>query len=108
LGNVGEILDEDSAPRSQALDNVAVMHDLVAHVDRRPMPLEHQLDDLDGVRNTSAKPPRIGNEYPLAALGHRVGHAATLPRAECGNKTSEGRGAWGEGRGADKRISESA
>ena len=53
-----ELLDEDRALRLQALDDVAVVDDLVAHIDRRAEPLERQLDDLDGAVDAGAEAAR--------------------------------------------------
>ena len=42
-----ELVDEDRAAGAQILDHVAVVHDLVTHIDRRAVFLQRPLDDLD-------------------------------------------------------------
>ncbi len=58
--NLGELLDEHRALGAQGLDHGRVVHDLVAHVDRRAELLEGALDDLDGALDAGAKAPGIG------------------------------------------------
>ena len=53
-----ELLDEDGALRLQAVDDVAVVDDLVADIDRRAEFLERQLDDLDGAVDAGAEAAR--------------------------------------------------
>ena len=64
IGDLVELLDEDRALRLQALDHVAVVHDLVAHIDRRAEALERLLDDLDGAVDAGAEAAR-GAEQDL-------------------------------------------
>src|SRR5438067_3781953 len=58
-----QLLDEHRALRAQALDHIAVVHDLVAHVDRRAVQLERALDDLDRALDAGAKAPGIGEQH---------------------------------------------
>ena len=46
-----EFLDENRALGAQALDHVAVVHDLVAHIDRRPVDRERPLHRFDGAHH---------------------------------------------------------
>jgi hypothetical protein len=46
------------AEAAQAVDDEAVVDDLVADIDRRPEPLDRQLDDLDGAVDACAKSAR--------------------------------------------------
>ena len=62
--DLGQILDETRALGLQALDHVLVVHDLVAHIDRRAIFLQRALDDLDGAHDAGAKAARLG-EYDL-------------------------------------------
>ena len=66
-----------TAPRlRQRLDDVAVVHDLVAHVDRRPVLLQGALDGLDGAVHAGAVATRFGEQHPLAtAVRVRAGGA---------------------------------
>ena len=63
-GNLGEVLDEMRALGLQALDDVLVVHDLMAHIDRRTVFLQGALDDLDGTHHAGAKTARL-SEYDL-------------------------------------------
>jgi hypothetical protein len=53
--NFRQILDENSAFVLQAFDHVFIVHDLVAHIDRRAVFLERTLDDLDGTHDARTK-----------------------------------------------------
>ncbi|MET3909642.1 hypothetical protein ABID59_003999 [Bradyrhizobium sp. S3.3.6] len=57
--NFGQFLDEDRAFVLQALDDVFVVHDLMAHVDRRAVFLQGPLHDLDRAHHTRAKAARL-------------------------------------------------
>src|SRR6185295_3738356 len=54
-----KIFHEASALCLQALNNIAVVHDLVAHVDRRSILRESPLDDLDGADDASTVAARL-------------------------------------------------
>ena len=43
----------------QPLDHIAVVHDLVADIDRRAVFLQRQHDDLDGAVDAGAKTARL-------------------------------------------------
>ena len=62
LGRVGGVVDEDGALGAQVLDDVSVVHDLVAHVHRRAEARERQLDDLDGAVDARAEAARTGED----------------------------------------------
>jgi hypothetical protein len=53
-----KLLDEDGALVFQALHDVAVMHDLVADIDRRAETLQSAFDDLNGTFHASAEAAR--------------------------------------------------
>ena len=53
-----ELLDEHRALGLQALDHVAVVHDLVADVDRRAVALERLLDRIDRPHHAGAEAAR--------------------------------------------------
>ena len=61
-------VDEDRAARLEIADDVDVVDDLLAHVDRRPVVLERQLDGLDGALDPGAIAARRSEED---ALDHR-------------------------------------
>ncbi len=58
--NLVELIDEYGAKSAQTFYDVAIVHNLVTNVDRRPKQLDGTLDDLDRAIDTSAKPSRIG------------------------------------------------
>ena len=57
--NFRQILDEDRALVLQAFDHVFVVHDLVAHIDRRAVFLQRALHDLDRAHDARAKAARL-------------------------------------------------
>ena len=71
VGDFGQFLDENRALGLQAVDHVAVMHDLVAHVDRSAVQLERALDDFDRTLDAGAEPPGIGeHDFHGVRLSH--------------------------------------
>jgi hypothetical protein len=61
--HLGEILHEPRALGFEAFDDVLVVHDLVAHVDGRPIFLQRALDDLNGANHARAKSARLGQDH---------------------------------------------
>ncbi len=57
-----ELVDEDRTHLLEAVDDESVVDDFVPHVDRRPEPLQCELDDLDRPVDARAKAARRGNE----------------------------------------------
>ena len=70
LRNLLQLLDEDSALRLQALDNVAVVDDLVADVDGRAESLQRLLDNLDGALHARAEAARGTEQNVKLGAGH--------------------------------------
>ena len=62
FGDLVQLLHKNGAFRLQGLDHVAVVDDLVAHVDGRPELLQRQLDDLDGAVDAGAEAARSGQQ----------------------------------------------
>ena len=62
LGDLGLAVDEDRAALAQLLDDVLVVDDLLAHVDRRPVALERALDRLDRAIDAGAVAARRGEQ----------------------------------------------
>ena len=58
VGDFVEFLDKDGAFGLQGLDHIAVMDDLVADIDRRPIQGERPLDRIDGPHHPGAEAAR--------------------------------------------------
>src|SRR5690606_36128801 len=65
-----QVLDETDALGLQAFDNMAVVHDFVANVDRRAVLLECFVDDFDRADDSGAK---------AAGLSKHKSHAVSSP-----------------------------
>ena len=63
--------------RAQTVDHVAVVDDLVAHVDRRAVEGQRLLDDLDGALDPGAETARTGQQDL-----HGLGHVVVFPRQD--------------------------
>ena len=63
-----ELLDEHRALLAQVVDDELVVHDLVAHVDRRAVALERLLDDGDRAIDAGAEAAGIGEQDVHQAL----------------------------------------
>ena len=61
-GHLVQLLDEHRALGAQVVDHEPVVHDLVAHVDRRAELRERALDDRDGAVDAGAEAARIGEQ----------------------------------------------
>ena len=61
--HLGQFLDEHRALRPQRVDDVAVVDDLVAHIDRRAVAIERALDDLDRADHAGAKTAGLGENH---------------------------------------------
>jgi hypothetical protein len=55
----------------QVVDDVCVVHDLPAHVDRRAKAIECPVDDVDGAFDAGAERPRVGQHD--RSVAHRRG-----------------------------------
>ena len=74
-GHVVRVVHEDRAAFPERGDDMLVVDDLLADVDRRPVELESLLDRDDGPVDTGAVTPRRGQENPLLG-GRRKGRHA--------------------------------
>ena len=72
--DLGEFLDEHRAQALQPLDDVAVVHDLVADIDRRAIFLQRQHDDLDGAVDAGAKAAWLAKPDRQRWLGGGLRH----------------------------------
>ena len=83
LGHLVELLDEDRAARLQPGDHVLVVHDLLAHVDRRAVQVERLLHRDHGAVDARAVAARCGQAHGAVGLVGRqharrtqIGHAS--------------------------------
>ena len=67
LGHLVDLVDEDRARRLELGHDVDVVHDLLAHVDRRAVVLERLLDGDDGAVDAGAVAARGGEQHPLVS-----------------------------------------
>jgi hypothetical protein len=65
LGDLVGLVDEDRTAGLQGLDDVLVVHDLLAHVDRRPVQVERLLDRHHGPVHARAVPAWRRKQHPL-------------------------------------------
>ena len=63
IGYLVEFVDEDRAFLFQVVDHVAIVHDFVAHIDRRAEQLDRALDDFDRTVDAGAKSAGVGEQY---------------------------------------------
>jgi hypothetical protein len=61
-GHFGQFLDEYRALGLEVVDDEGVVHDFVAHVDRRAEFFQRALDDGDGAVDAGAEAARIGKQ----------------------------------------------
>src|SRR5436190_557352 len=72
VGHLIELVDEDRPLGLESLDDIAVMHDLVADIDRPTVALDGALDDVNGALDTGTEAARAGEQdrERLCRLGH--------------------------------------
>ncbi len=63
FGDFGQFFNEHSALGLQPVDDVAVVHDLVAHIDRPPELLQRLIDNVDCADHAGAKAARLSQYY---------------------------------------------
>ena len=91
LGNVVLVVDEDGAERLEPADDVVVVDDVVADVDRRPVLLEQPLDDLDRAVDAGAERARSGEQDPAHQRGRlRAPSQRAADVAERAERVAEG------------------
>ena len=74
--HVGQLFDEDGAFRFQVVDDIGVVHDLVAHIDGRAEARQRALDDLDRAVDAGAEAARLGQHDFLD--GRSVHHSTPI------------------------------
>ena len=75
-----ELVHEHGAEAAQAVHDEPVVHDLVAHVDRRAEQLDRALDDVDRAVDAGAEAPRIREQdlHQAAAFLRRPSSSASM------------------------------
>ena len=81
------VLDEDRAALLELSHDVRVVHDLLANVNGRAVPLERLLDRLDCTLHPGAVPPRRSQEHTL----HQTASHGSNGRAGASGRTDGGR-----------------
>ena len=82
--NLVELFNEDRALGFEAFHDIAVVHDLVAHIDRGAIGLQRQHDDLDGAVDAGAETARAAE--PDGQIRSVLSHAHRLSGNEDGSK----------------------
>ena len=73
LGHFVQLLDEDGAGLPQFIHNVLVVHDFLAHIDRRPVQIQSDLHHVDSPDDAGAEAPRLEQKDLLvgAVIGRK-------------------------------------
>ena len=61
--NLGQVFDEARALGFERFDHALVVHDLVAHIDRRPVFLQRAFHDLDRAHDACTKSARLSQNH---------------------------------------------
>ena len=69
-GHVGQFLDEDRALGLEVVDDIGVVHDLVAHIDRPAELGQRAFDDLDRAVHAGAETARFGQDDFFRLVHH--------------------------------------
>jgi hypothetical protein len=75
LGDLVGLVHEDHAAVAQRLHHVAVVHDLLAYVDRRAVLVQRLLDGFDRAVHAGAVPAWFREQHAFSALGKGVSDA---------------------------------
>lgn len=68
VGHFVEFFDEDRTTLFEVVDNEAVVHDFVPHIDRRAQRFDRTLDDLDRTVDTGTKPRGLASRTYIAGI----------------------------------------
>ena len=69
LRHLVQFIDKDRTLLRQIIHNVAVVHNLLADVDRRAKDIERDLHDVDRTHDASAEASRLQQQHALGCLG---------------------------------------
>ena len=79
---LAEFFDEDDALGLERVDDVLVVHDLVAHIDRGPVKLERSLNRLDCAHHAGAESTRRAQDHAQRRLCRHGGQCARPQNGE--------------------------
>ena len=103
-----QLVDEDRAFGAQIVDDIGVVHDLMAHVDRRAVHCERALDDLDRPIDAGTETARLREHDFHRFRWVRFSNIALRSFTFIGNKFSRGRLVaikdWPEGERPRERL----
>ena len=68
-GDFIEFLYENSPSGREAVNNVAVVNDFLAHIDRGAVDLQREFDDVNCTHHSGAKPARLEQVDDFIAIG---------------------------------------
>lgn len=81
------VSDEDGSAFGQGLDDVSIVHDLLADIDRCAVVLEGTLDGDDGPVDAGTVAARRGQQHPLVSIDR----SADLARCQTPARNGRGR-----------------
>ena len=72
-GHFVQLLDEDGAGLAQFIHNVLVVHDFLAHINRRPVQIQSDLHHVDSPNDAGTEAPRLEQKDLLigAVIGRK-------------------------------------
>ena len=99
VGNLADLLDEDRALGLEVLDHMAVVDDLVAHIDRRLVLIQRPLHDLDRPHDAGAEAARLGQDHSHSRRSRWGGSGGAAPVGICAPRDGGGARGWIAGMG---------
>jgi hypothetical protein len=93
LGRLIELVDENGALGAQILHHIAVVDNLVTHVDGRPEQLKGPFHDVNGAVHAGTEPARLCQDN-LGRAGDRleIGHYSTPSKDTSMRRSAPARG----------------
>ncbi|MNV28603.1 hypothetical protein D3C71_1198000 [compost metagenome] len=102
-GRVVQFIDEDRALGAQVFHHIAVVDDLMAHVDRGAMQFDRALDDVDGAVHAGTEAARLGQHDFGVGGGNGLAHQRTPSSATSSCKRTPASG-WLKSNSADSSL----
>ena len=98
-----ELVDEHRALGAQVFHHIAVVDDLMAHVDRRAMQFQRALDDVDGAIHPGTEAARLRQHDLGAGGGNGLAHHSTPNSATSTRRRTPAEG-WLKSNRADSSL----